>query len=992
MREVVFVVLGMTCSACTDTVISKVKSLAGSNECTISLVTGECHVQYDDQKGLLAQHILEAVEDCGFDVQLLSDEEVGSTKIFSGKLLIQGMTCGACVSNITDTVNKLDGIREVVVSLVTEECFVRFDCSQVSMDEIKETIEDCGFDAEVLSCQEDTTDAPASWKKSDIRIIGVHDENASVVIRASLVSDSILSVDFLSDSAISVQYDKHKIGIRDIIQKLEALGYEADISPTADSHYQLKILSKVREIQFWRSTCFKSCFLAVFTMILYMGAPLISSGLVKNKKFPYNQTPFLKGFYYRDLFGLIVGTYIQFFVGGYFYKACWNSFKHRSGTMDTLVCISTSCAYFFSIYSIICNVINTESNDKLPNVIFDTSVMLIAFISIGKLMENKAKSATSAALSKLISLTPSSCCIIENNDYQNPVTIPIELLQSGDVVEVKPGMKIPSDGQVVQGETEVNESLMTGEALLVPKEEGSMVIGGSINGPGHFYFQATTVGDDSKLANIIKAMKQAQLTKAPIQRYADFLASIFVPSILIFALLTFLFWYILSKVISNPLPIIKSENGVFYSCFQTAISVVIVACPCALGLAAPTAIMVGTGIGAENQVLIKGGDILERFTDVKIFVFDKTGTLTTGNMSVKRFQSENMSDLDAETIALIKASESLSEHPVAEAITAFCTEEQLKSTAHLEPITANVLSSKILIGKGIKTKCDLNGKEYAVAVGSKSLMPPKWEQSSSLLAGDDNDYTLSYVSINDEVVGRFDIIDDIKKDSYQTVQYLNNRGFQTYMITGDTHSSAMKVALQVGIDLNNVYSEVKPSGKAEVVQRLMDENKGRVIFVGDGINDSPALVTSDVGIAISTGTDIAVEAADIVILSDKNLNRASLKGLVNALDIAEKTFRRIKLNIFWAICYNTIMIPVAMGVLIPWGIRLHPMAAGLAMALSSVSVVISSLMLKSWKPVNLEEELQTSPHFSSNSLWSKFFPSKKNQNSNDIEMRAGLIS
>lgn len=985
---------GMTCSACTDTVTSKIRCVTGVDACALSLVTGECQVSYDDTEGLSVDQIIESVEDCGFDCEMVRDFEIINSPTFSGKLHVTGMTCGACVSTVTKGVHGLDGVFDVRVSLVTEECLVEFDGSKVNIETIKEAVEDCGFDAEVLSVEKASQNKETFLKTTKIHLLAINyelDEDPAGVIESLKNGDCIPSVEFVETNVISVQYNKHKVGIREILRRLETMGYEANIIPMSDSENQLNILSKVKEIQFWKSTCFKSCFLAVFTMILYMGIPMISPRSMKENYFPYKETFFLKGLYYRDIFGLLIGTYIQFVVGSYFYKAFWNSLKHRAGTMDTLVCISTSCAYFFSIYSIICNIVIKNSNGMLPNVIFDTSVMLIAFISLGKLMENKAKSATSTALSKLISLTPASCTIVEDGNYENPTTIPIDLLQPGDIVEVKPGMKIPSDGKIIRGETEVDESLMTGESLLVSKEIASLVIGGSINGPGHFYFTATNVGEDSKLANIIRTMKQAQLTKAPIQRYADFLASVFVPSILSLALLTFIFWFILSEFHKAPLAFIRSTNGIFYSSFQIAISVVIVACPCALGLAAPTAIMVGTGIGAENQVLIKGGEVLEKFNNVKVFVFDKTGTLTTGNMEVKNFKGENDLDLSDEAIAVIKASEAVSEHPVARAIVTYCNAQQA-SRSNSKPHVSDVLSSKVFMGKGVRTTCELNGSTYTVAVGAKSLMRSHWEQSSSLLADEDNDYTVSYVSINEKVIGRFDIIDDIKKDSYQTIHYLNNHGFKTYMVTGDIHSSAIKVAQLVGMDLNNVYSEVEPAGKSEIVQQLMNKTEGKVIFVGDGINDSPALVTSDVGVAISTGTDIAVEAADIVILSDKESERASLKGLINALDIAQKTFRRIKLNIFWAVCYNTFMIPIAMGVLVPWGIWLHPMAAGLAMALSSVSVVLSSLMLKTWKPVSIDEDLELNTTSSPGTFWFRLFHSRPDHARSDIEMQEGLLA
>lgn len=988
MREALLTVNGMTCSACVNTITAQVMTLVGVDACNLSLVTNECHVKYQESK-CTVETIIETINDCGFDSEFIRDNacDINANSI-QGLLTIQGMTCGSCVASVTQQVQKLQGIKKVVVSLVTEECHVEFDPSEVSLEHIRESIENCGFDANIISTAEPTN---SSLKKATLKILNIDVESNLSETTApfeSLVGGGIISANMSSNAILSIEYDRKLVGIRDLIHRIRSLGYEAVIASSLDSTTQLKLLSKVREIQYWRSTCLKACFFAITTMLVYMIIPMVIPKLKRSHIFPYNETFFLRGLFYRDIIGFLASTYVQFGIGSYFYKAFWNSLKHKVGTMDTLVCISTSCAYVFSLYSIIRNIVHPNESGQLPNVIFDTSVMLIAFISLGKLLENKAKSATSTALSKLISLTPSSCIILEKGDPQHLLEIPIDQLDTGDIVEVKPGMRIPADGIITEGETEIDESLMTGESFLVHKTKGTTVIGGSINGPGHFYFMATAVGDESTISNIIKTMKQAQLTKAPIQRYADFLASIFVPSILFLALTTFIVWFILSKALLSSLPIWTSENGRFYTCFQTAISVVIVACPCALGLAAPTAIMVGTGVGAQNQVLIKSGDVLERFNKVGAFIFDKTGTLTTGCMKVKHFLVENSTELTCEIIACMKAAESISEHPVAKAIVNYCNDKQID--AGKESIVANVMDSKIFMGKGLQCSCEINGSSYRLIIGSKSLMPSQWQEFPSSLYDEDEGFTVSYVCINDVVVGRFEIVDEIKKDAYETVQYMNNKGYKTYMVTGDTHSCAIKVAQQVGISLNNVFSEITPDGKADVVQQLKNELNENVVFIGDGINDSPALVISDVGISISTGTDIAMEAADVVILCDSDPKRASLKGLVYAMDISQKTFRRVKLNLFWALCYNTFMIPIAMGVLIPWGITLHPMAAGLAMAMSSVSVVLSSLALKRWRPIDLNSRQNSFFEAKRRSIWSKVF-TRDSQRNEDIELQTELI-
>lgn len=985
MREALFTVGGMSCSACVNTITSQLVSVAGVQDCKVSLMTNECFVRYDSSECNLDE-LKTTIEDCGFDCEIVRDTEAVDRRVLKqGLLTVSGMTCGACVATVTKKVEGLEGVETAVTALLTEECRVEFDESRVSMEEIREAIEECGFDANIVSVADLE---PQSNCKSIVFKVFPVSADADPVPDAerfsSLVGAGILSAERDGDCILSIRYDRNQVGIRGVVDRISALGYEAVVASTLDNNAQIRLLSKVQEIHFWTSACLRACFFAVTTMALYMGLPMLIPGMVKSNRFPYNATP-LRGFYYRDLIGLVAATYVQFFVGRFFYKAFWTSLKHRSGTMDTLVCISTSCAYFFSVYSIIHNIVHPRSNGRLPNVIFDTSVMLIAFITLGKLLETKAKSATSTALSKLISLTPSSCTILQGGDSENPLDIPIDLLEVGDTVEVKPGMRIPADGVVLRGETEVDESLMTGESLLVHKKEGFLVIAGSVNGPGHFYFKATGVGDESKLSAIIRTMKKAQLIKAPIQRYADFVASVFVPSILALALITFIVWIILSKAL-NIANMQNSENGVFYECLQKAISVVIVACPCALGLAAPTAIMVGTGVGAQNQVLIKGGEVLEKFNSVGAFIFDKTGTLTTGQMKVERFLPDSSFENGDCLLACIRASEAISEHPVARAIVQYC-DEQLSGKS----VTAKALNGEIHMGQGLSCECELDGTTYKLRIGSKSLMPSEFQNSSKSATENRHGFTLCYVSVDDVVVGTFELVDDIKRDASNTIEYLTKRGFSIYLVTGDNANSALKVAHEVGIEMNNIFSEVPPNGKSDVVRQLRDELNQGVVFVGDGINDSPALVASDVGISISTGTDIAMEAADVVVLCDTEAKKASLKGLVDALDISQKTFRRVKLNLFWALCYNTFMIPIAMGVLAPWQISLHPMAAGLAMALSSVSVVLSSLALKRWKPVDFNALHNTRSYKPSPSWLSRFKRRNNTQSSEDIELQTDLL-
>lgn len=984
MREAKFTIDGMSCSACVNTVTSQVSGLAGVSDCQVSLVTNECNVKLNDDGECNPDNIIETVEDCGFECHLVEENSSSQSEAL---LTVQGMTCGSCVSSVTEQVNKLPGVHNVVVSLVTEECRVVFDASQVSVQEIRESIDDCGFDASINDIhQTSITEEGEKLKNAKFHIFGVNWNTSLNVLNETFQqlcdNGAIKSVDVdrVEEFYVaSISYDQDVCGIRDVSNRITSqLGYEPAIVSSYDSSTQLKLLGKVKEIQFWKYNCLKASVFSIVTMALYMGIPMMLPSLLKSHTFPYNETSFLPGLFYRDIIGLVIATYLQFTLGGYFYEAFWKSLKHGSGTMDTLVCTSTSCAYFFSIYSIVINVMNPSDTGKLPNVIFDTSVMLFAFISLGKLLENRAKSATSTALSKLISLTPTSCIVRDSQG--TTIEVPIDLLQKNDTVEVMPGKRIPADGYIIEGETEIDESLITGESLPIVKSKGANVIAGSINGPNHFVFKATAVGDESRLANIIRTMKQAQLTKAPIQRYADFLASIFVPSILLLAICTFFMWFVLANFITESLPVLNSSNGRFYMCFQTAISVVIVACPCALGLAAPTAVMVGTGVGAEHQVLIKGGEIMERFNNVNVFVFDKTGTLTTGCMTVHRFIPEESQQLTTQLLACMLACESISEHPVAQAIVNYCN--NLSQEDNRRPAT--VIDSKVFVGKGLECLCEYEGKRHTLLIGRKVLMSEDWNSKTD---GLNSDNTVSYVCMDGSVIGRFEITDEVKSDAHETIQYLLENDYKVYMVTGDTRGSANEVARQLGIDVDNVFSEVTPAGKCELIETLRSSSRDGLVFVGDGINDSPALVTSDIGISISTGTDVAMEAADVVVLCDQDRTKARIKGILYAIDISHRTFYRVKLNLFWALCYNMFMIPISMGVLIPWGITLPPMAAGFAMAMSSVSVVLSSLDLKRWRPDHIYKSKRSDKTFST------LFNLRREPNlrSEDIEMQTRLV-
>ncbi|CAL9727657.1 copper-transporting ATPase [Monosporozyma unispora] len=897
---------------------------------------------------------------------------------------VKGMTCSACVNAIIKQVGKCDGVEDVKVSLMTETCHTIYDPNMSNPEELQDTIEDCGFDVSIIS---------------DSKYHEVSQEKLVVSGRLKLLSISALNrviskdlFEFLNiiieniqttldnEYIIHFKYDPHSIGIRDIIEKIQQelnIQSTVDINELNDTTGQL---TKCEEIEFWRSNCFKSCFAAMVSMTLYMGLPLLIPKMIENRIFPYKEVPIVKGFFYRDLIGFLLATYIQVRIGYYFYVSTWKSLKNGHSTMDTLICLSTTVAFTVSMVSIIHNII-LQNSSKLPHVIFDTSIMLLTFISLGKMLENKAKSRTTTALTKLLQLYPSSCILVKNylDSEQEMITISKDLLQINDIVNIKPGMKIPSDGVIISGFTQIDESLMTGESQLINKKPKDDVIGGTINGSGHVYIKITSIGEHTKLAQIISTMERAQLTKAPIETLADFLASIFVPVLITMALLSFIFWLFLSPYLTHW-PYFAHDR--VYACIKLATSVIVVACPCALGLATPTAIIIGTGIGAENGILIKSAEVIEllghnfKQGGNTIFVFDKTGTLTKGKLRVENFKMDDVISSkydEKDLLPVIRDLELNTEHPITKPIIKYCEDKmnQKDLTQRYQ-----ILEFENMTGLGISAliKDNSSGENLKLSIGGTGLMKQLNVSTLSQYEMENtHGYTIAFVCIDSDIICHFELLDEIKEDAKDTVAWLKQNNYPVYMITGDNHNCAMTIAVETNIDCRNVFSSISPSGKCEIVEQLQSNGTKKVIFVGDGINDSPALVKSDLGVSVSSGTEVAIEAADIVILND-DINsesiQASLKKLIFAIDICDKTFKRIKLNLFWALFYNMFMIPVAMGVLLPWGISLHPMIAGFAMTLSSVSVVLSSLQLKFWKTpiVGAQSELQTRSRFN----WIRF--------------------
>lgn len=802
----------------------------------------------------------------------------------------------------------------------------------------------------------------------------------------------------------SIVHDS-SISRKELVETIEDCGFDVVEIETVDTEAELEVLSKSKDIEYWKS---------IFIQSIIFGLPVLFMNHTKNFAI-WKKTMIFPGLYLLSLLELALATYIQLKLAKPFLKK-FSSFLRtgfKNATMDVLVAISTSISYLFSFTSILVSIIyGTESGP--PAVLFDTLVMIISFVAFGKFLENKAKGATSTALSSLLSLTPPTCTIISdvpqyeefmqqqklNSKTQAALqdfatkTVSTDLLKPNDYSIVYPGGRIPADGEIVYGETEIDESLLTGEPLPVYKTVNDRVIGGSINGPFLIHIKVTHTGKDSQLQKIINLVKDTQVTKAPVQRFSDFVAARFVPCVLLLALFTFIAWMVACFTMhTEELPKIFREevNGKFFVCLKLAISVVVVACPCALGLAAPTAVMVGTGVGALHGILIKGADILEKATSINVILFDKTGTLTTGEMSLVNYKS--LSKLsDADWWKLIGSVECNSEHPIGVALTKLAKQKLGLGfdDDHFDTIIDEV---NVLVGMGIQASITLNGgKTYNIFVGNEKLMSEKLpEMLNDFDEKSNSQNTVSYVIINGEYAGYIELTDTVKPLSREVVSYLKNDGYIVGMVTGDNYGAAMKISQEVGISPENVFYEVSPIHKDKVITDLK-ENLGDgvcVAFVGDGINDAPALAKADIGIAISSGTDIAIESADIVLISGSSRG-ADLKGIVNALKLSNATFSRIKLNFIWAMVYNILMLPFAMGCFLPLNIMLPPIAAGAAMMFSSLSVVFSSLLLKRWSPPKLEAKESFSIDLETGNLGDSVFSLKNGtlKEFNDVKRKA----
>jgi Cu+-exporting ATPase len=596
----------------------------------------------------------------------------------------------------------------------------------------------------------------------------------------------------------------------------------------------------------------------------------------------------------------ITTTIIMAISAAPYWSSAWAAFKHHSANMNTLVAVGTAVAYFYSIFAMFTG----------HEVYFESAAFVTVFVLLGDAMEEKMHNNASNALAKLIDLQAKDAEVERNGEF---VKVPLDQVKVGDIIRVKPGEKVPVDGVIVDGSTTIDESMVTGESMPVTKKKGDDVVGSTINTNGTFNFKATKVGSDTMLSQIVDLVKKAQTSHAPIQNLTDKISNIFVPAVLIIAIITFVIWYVFL-------------NAPLVTALLFAVSVVVIACPCALGLATPTALMVGTARSAKMGVLIKNGEVLEEVSDLDTVVFDKTGTITVGKPQVTDVVG------DQNKVLTIAASlEENSEHPLATAVVKKAKEDKIA--------LAQVKNFAAIEGKGVRASYD----GQTAFVGSDRLLEDisiSQEMKDQAIKLQKEAKTVVYVGLGQEIIGLIAIQDVPKPSSKAAIAELKKRGLKTIMLTGDNPNVANAIGKEVSID--QVIAGVLPTEKAAEIKKLQDEGR-KVTFVGDGINDAPALSTADVGIAMGSGTDVAIESGGIVLVQN------DLMGVVRALDISKKTFNRIKLNLFWALIYNTIGIPIAAGLFMGLGLTLSPELAGLAMAFSSVSVVTSSLLLNKAK-------------------------------------------
>ncbi|XP_055249777.1 copper-transporting ATPase 1 isoform X3 [Moschus berezovskii] len=1044
-QETVINIDGMTCNSCVQSIEGVISKKAGVKSIQVSLANGKGTVEYDP---LLTspETLREAIENMGFDASLSDTNEplvviaqsssemplLTSTNEFHTKMMtpihdkeepktsskcyiqVTGMTCASCVANIERNLRREEGIYSVLVALMAGKAEVRYNPAVIQPPVIAELIRELGFGAIVIENADEgdgVLELVVSKKVRGMTCAScVHKIESTLTKLRGIFYCSVA----LATNKAHIKYDPEIIGPRDIIHTIESLGFEASLvkKDRSASHLDHK-----REIRQWRRAFLVSLFfcIPVMGLMIYMmvmdhhlanlhhNQNMSQEEMISIHSSMFLERQILPGLSIMNLLSFLLCVPVQFFGGWHFYIQAYKALKHKTANMDVLIVLATTIAFAYSL--VILLVAMYERAKVNPVTFFDTPPMLFVFIALGRWLEHVAKGKTSEALAKLISLQATEATIVtldSDNILLSEEQVDVELVQRGDIIKVVPGGKFPVDGRVIEGHSMVDESLITGEAMPVAKKSGSTVIAGSINQNGSLLIRATHVGADTTLSQIVKLVEEAQTSKAPIQQFADKLSGYFVPFIVIVSIATLLVWIIIGflnfEIVETYFPgynrsISRTETIIRFA-FQASITVLCIACPCSLGLATPTAVMVGTGVGAQNGILIKGGEPLEMAHKVKVVVFDKTGTITHGTPVVNQVKVlvESNRISRNKILAIVGTAESNSEHPLGAAITKYCKQEldteTLGTCIDFQVVPGCGINCKVTNIEGLLHKNNwkieenniknaslvqidesneqsstsssmiidaqfsnaLNAQQYKVLIGNREWMIRNGlainnSVNDSMTEHERRGRTAVLVAVDDELCGLIAIADTVKPEAELAVHILKSMGLEVVLMTGDNSKTARSIASQVGI--TKVFAEVLPSHKVAKVKQLQEEGK-RVAMVGDGINDSPALAMANVGIAIGTGTDVAIEAADVVLI------RNDLLDVVASIDLSRKTVKRIRINFVFALIYNLIGIPIAAGVFMPIGLVLQPWMGSAAMAASSVSVVLSSLFLKLYRKPTYE--------------------------------------
>uniref|UniRef100_A0A8C5SYE9 Copper-transporting ATPase 2 n=5 Tax=Passeriformes TaxID=9126 RepID=A0A8C5SYE9_9PASS len=1019
---------GMTCNSCVQSIEGAISKRQGVQRAAVSLAGSTGTIHYDPAV-TSGEELRAAIEDMGFDACVLTDTTTGEGRCqpdannvalqprapepprqgcasdghpdsshldgpnqISGAtdekciLQITGMTCASCVSTIEKNLQKEDGIVSVLVALMAGKAEIKYKPELIQPLEIVQLIQNLGFEATIMEDKAETEGQVELLISGMTCASCVHNIESKLMRTNGIFSASVA----LATSKAHIQFDPEIIGPRDIIKVIKEIGFHASVTKRAPNAHNL---DHKKEIQQWRKSFLYSLVFGIPVVVIMIYMQIPNGEDHGTKVLEQNLIP---GLSVLNLIFFILCTFVQFLGGWYFYVQAYKSLRHKMANMDVLIVLATTIAYLYSCVILIVAII--EKAEKSPVTFFDTPPMLFVFIALGRWLEHIAKGKTSEALAKLMSLQATEATVVTlgpDHSISREEQVPVELVQRGDIIKVVPGGKFPVDGKVIEGSSMADESLITGEPMPVIKKPGSTVIAGSINAHGSLLVNATHVGGDTTLAQIVKLVEEAQMSKAPIQQLADKFSGYFVPFIIIISTVTLIVWItigfvnfdIIKKYFPNQSKNISKAEIILRFAFQTSITVLSIACPCSLGLATPTAVMVGTGVAAQNGILIKGGKPLEMAHQIKTVMFDKTGTITYGVPRVTRVLL--MGDTAVlplkKVLAVVGTAEASSEHPLGMAVTKYCKEElgtgSLGYCTDFQAVPGCGISCRV---RGVEaildtaekgpSKLDANRSGSSSALGDNAVITlfesqgPSAPQTYTVLIGnrewmrrnglnitnDVNDamtnhemkgQTAILVAIDGVLCGMIAIADTVKEEAALAVHTLQSMGIDVVLITGDNRKTAKAIATQVGI--KKVFAEVLPSHKVAKVQELQN-GKRKVAMVGDGVNDSPALARADVGIAIGTGTDVAIEAADVVLI------RNDLLDVVASIHLSKRTVRRIRINLILALIYNMLGIPIAAGVFMPVGLVLQPWMGSAAMAASSVSVLLSSLQLKCYKKPDTE--------------------------------------